>query len=783
MKRILFSLIAVGILLCTLPSAAQPFFHRYDSIPVKLNGVVIKFPWAGGLNFIQASNIDLNGDGIKDLFIFDRTGNKIRTFINNGTPGAADYTYAPQWENFFPNLHDWALLVDYNCDNKEDIFSFSDAQGGIKVYKNISTTQFGLQFELVDTLIHSVYNPDSPSTVACSPGSSFQCNLYVSSVDVPAIADIDNDGDIDIITFAVNGACLEYHQNQSEENYGSCDSLKFQMRNRGWGFGSESPTSNVFIIDDTCANNVLNPGIAVNHNEESDRSADRHSGNCELCMDMDGDGDKDILIGNIYYNNLNMITNGGTPLQSHFISNDLNFPFNNGGSPPVDLTLMPCGYKVDVNNDGVSDLILSPEGYGNAENFKSVWYYKNTGTTSITVFQLQQHNFLQDNMIDVGQGAYPAFFDYDQDGLPDMFVSNDNYFDTTNHGYQIAQFHNIGTATHPMYDLVTRDYNLMSFIIDSLTHLALDNHNMIPAFGDLDGDGDADLVVGEEQGRIHYFENIAPIGSTAQFVLREYYLQNTLNRNIDVGFSAAPQIIDMDGDGKKDLIIGSKNGKLMYLHHTGTGTEPIPLLDSITSSFGNVNVCPPAYNVGYSCPAVFKQGGVTKMLVGSVDGHVHLYDNIDGNLNGVFNQEDQQYLGIFQGTRTAPCVMDVNNDGLLDMALGNYEGGVTFYIGTSTLNSINDISTKFTWTFNVFPNPADNNLTFKMNNDNIAYGYSIDIVNLMGQVITSEKITSSTFTLNTQNLGPGMYICKVSETDKDGNIKSGTLIKKVVIQH
>ena len=61
---------------------AQINFERNNSIVVlKTNGDTLKNPWAGGFNSVQFSEIDLNLDGIKDLFVFDRTGNRISTFI------------------------------------------------------------------------------------------------------------------------------------------------------------------------------------------------------------------------------------------------------------------------------------------------------------------------------------------------------------------------------------------------------------------------------------------------------------------------------------------------------------------------------------------------------------------------------------------------------------------------------------------------------------------------------------------------------------------------------
>ena len=765
-------------------STAQPFFKWNDSIPVKINGSYVANPWAGGLNFIQVSEIDMNMDGIKDLFVFDRTGNKIRTYINKGTANAVDYRYDPQYESKFPNLHDWALLRDYNCDGKEDIFSYSDIGGGFKVYKNTSTIANGLQFTLVTPLQFSVYNP---------PNNSSSYNLYISSVDIPSIEDIDNDGDLDIITFAITGTYMEYHQNKSMELFGTCDSLKFEMKNRCWGYAAESPYSNVFSLHDTCFGNVPNPEFPTENTDATQRGADRHSGSCELCLDLDGDGDKDIVVGGVSYDNLTMVGNGGTIHNASMNTIDAAFPSNNSNTAAVNLTLFPCAYYVDVNNDSVKDLIVSPNAPNVSENFNSVVYYKNTGTNSSPVFQFQQSNLFQDNMIEVGEGAYPVLFDYDNDGLKDLFIGNYGYFrldtlyttDTAGniHSYvtsvynsQIAQFKNIGTAALPKFELITRDY-------ESLSTLGI--KNMIPAFGDLDGDGDADMMIGDYYGRLYYFENIASAGATANFVLSIPTFKNSNHRIIDVGDYAAPQIIDIDNDGKNDIIIGGRNGKIAYYHHIGSSTSSTPLMDSVTNFLGNVNVSQHGYPIGYSYPFCFKQNGVTKLLIGADDGYLHLYDHIDGNLNGNFSLVDTTYEHVFQGTHTAPTGADLDNDGYMDLIVGNYEGGVSYYKGVSSDEvSVNNIDNSIHWNFNLFPNPANNSITIKVSNDNNNnYSYTIDLYTVLGQLVVSQKIINNSITLNTQNLSQGIYICKVSESNASGIIKTGGLIKRIVIEH
>ncbi len=758
-----FSFLLFSFFYLTSSVVAQPFFKWNDSIQVKINGSFIVNPWAGGLNFVQASNIDLDLDGIKDLFIFDRTGNKIRTFTNNGILNSIDFKYSPQYESKFPKLHDWAILADYNCDGKEDIFSYSDLGGGFKIYKNISTISEGLQFTLVSALQYSTFNPPNGLLI----------NLYVSSVDIPAITDIDNDGDLDIITFAITGSYLEYHQNKSMELYGTCDSLVYEVKNRCWGFASENNFNNTFTLNDTCSGNITNPGITLL--EEDLRSAERHSGSCLLCLDLDGDSDKDLVSGDISFNNLTMLSNGGSPSSCIMTAVDNAFPSNNASTTAVDLSLFPCGYHVDANNDGIKDLIVSPNAPNASENFNSVIYYKNAGTNSSPIFEFQQSNLLQDNMIDLGEGSYPVFFDFDNDGLKDLFIGNYGYYGTTGFKHKIAQFKNTGTLSSPIFELITNDYANMS---------ALGITNMTPSFGDMDADGDSDMIVGGYDGKLHYFQNNALPGATANFVLTQANLKNSNGRIIDIGDFATPQIVDINNDGKNDLIIGGRNGKIGYYNHIGSANTTTPVLDSITHFWGNIKVNMPGYFTGYSYPFLFKQNGITKLLVGGESGYLRFYDSIDGNLNGVFTLIDSTYEGIYQGTRTAPFGADINNDGYMDLIVGNYEGGVSFYKGiSSNITALKQLDDLTPCQFDIFPNPVNTSVIIKISGDKTST-FTVDIFTIIGQHILSEKINNNIkVTINTESLQQGVYICRLSEQTKDGNTKKAIQNKRFVIQH
>ncbi len=743
----------------TATLSAQPYFQWDSSIPVQASGSYLPNAWAGGLNFVQISNIDLNLDGKKDVVTFDRSGSKLRTFINNGTVGAVDLTYAPQYESLFPYLHDWALFVDYDGDLKEDIFSFSDVGVGVKVYRNTSTASTGLQFTLLEDLIQSKQSPPSPAL----------STLIITPVDIPAFCDIDNDSDLDIVTFGNSSTYIAYHQNQSFELYGHNDSLIFEIANKCWGYASEDAMSNTFTLNDTCIANVSSPELTP---ESSALRSDLHSGGTELCLDLDGDGDKEIVVGDISYNSLTMLTNDGTPTDGHFNAVDISFPANNSSTTAVALTTFPAAYFVDMNYDGLKDLVVSPNAPNYSENANSVLFYKNTGTNSFPDFAFQQNDLLQDSMIEVGEGAYPAFFDYDNDGLKDLFIGNYGYYGASSFQPKIAQFKNTGTLSTPSFNLVTLDYMNLS---------ALNILNMIPAFGDLDGDTDADMIIGGHDGKLQYFENTAAIGSTANFSLTAANFKNSNNRVIDVGDAAAPQIVDVDGDGKNDLVVGGRSGKLAYYRHIGSGTASIPSMDSISHFFGNVKVNRPGYFIGYSYPFLFKQGGVSRLLVGAESGYLQIYDSIDGNLGGSFAKTDTTFLNIFQGTRSAPFGTDMNNDGLMDLIVGNYSGGVSFYKGVSSPISVQESSANIRFNFDLFPNPALDNFTIKILNEENKI-YSFELYNLMGQLIESKVIENNQLMIDASALAQGMYVCKVSETDLKEKKRSGVLSKRIVVQ-
>ncbi|MFT3883885.1 MAG: FG-GAP-like repeat-containing protein [Flavobacteriales bacterium] len=729
--------------------SAQFDLHPDQSIPVTRNGQLLGMPWAGGLNYPQVSDIDLDADGDKDLFLFDRSGNQVITLINDGVEGQISYHLSHDYDHIYPfaQLQEWALLRDYNCDGKEDLFTYTN--GGVAVYKNTSVGGH-LSFEQVDTLVRTNYVP----TVT---------NLYITQVDIPGIEDIDGDDDLDILTFSIFGNFVEFHRNMSMERYGTCDSLAYEVHNRCWGFFSESLTSNALRLNNPCQYNVpapefpgritewvqqlksSNPAVAANALKEL-RAA--HVGSTLLPLDLDGDRDMDLILGDVLYNNLVALTNGGTIAQANMTAQDTLFPQYDD---PVNLDLFPAAFFKDINNDGKRDLIVTPNYPTQSQNFQSVWYYKNVGTDSTPVFNFQQEDVFQDRMLDFGEGAYPVAFDYDRDGLMDLVVADYGYYQQGgSYPSKMALLHNTGTASEPAFTLVTDHY------------ADLDTTNLkaiYPAFGDMDGDGDMDLYLGEYEGLLHFYRNVA-VSGPPQFSPQSNLVKDDNGTVIDVGQFSTPQFFDLDNDGLQDLLIGERNGNLSYYRNTGTTSSPVWHLEN--DSVGGVNTAEWWNVTGFSVPCMFRgPDGQARLLLGSESGWIHAYDSIDNNLNGTWRMLDSTWQDIHEGARTGLAVHDFDGNGSLDVVIGNYRGGISFW-RNDHVTGIEQAAARVEHAFQVMPNPANTAADILLALD-ARTGMRLDVLNELGQTVRSLPVRGKRLHMDTEGLRNGVYMLRLSD--------------------
>ena len=743
-----------------LPLCAQFDLVFDQSPPVARDGAPLEMPWAGGINFSQWNNIDLDGDGDLDLFAFDRSGDEVITLLNDGPPGTVNYHYTKEFDDVYPfnELHDWALLRDYNCDGKPDIWSYS--LGGARVFKNTSSGG-GLSFQLVDTLVRSNYQ-------------GTDANLYIIQTDIAGIEDIDNDGDLDVISFSIFGSYLDYHKNLSMELYGTCDSLEFDLRNRCWGYFSEDVNTNTVNLDDSCMFNVPNPEMPIAIHErtaelirnfhrplpEAEERSSAHVGSTILPIDLDDDDVKDLLLGDVLYTNVVPLFNDGTVDANHMADQDTLFP---SYDEPANVELFPGCYYVDVDGDDVRDLIVAVNSTSLGHNYESVWYYRNIGTDGGPLFDFQSIDLFQGEMIEVGEGAYPVLFDYNSDGLMDVIVANYGYFQSGgNYPSKMALLANSGTANAPAFTQITDDWEDLS--------LSGIGQAMYPAFGDIDNDGDKDMYVGDLQGRMHFFTN-TPSGGIADFTLTTPNITDLGGTMIDVGQFAKPQFFDVDGDGKLDLLVGERNGNINYYRNNGTLGSPGWQL--INDSLGGV-VVKEYWNVtGYSVPLMFiNDAGQRELLVGSESGWIWDFGDIDGNLTGTFTLLDSTWQGIKDGSHSSIVLHDFTGDSWKDALTGNYRGGIGFWRNDFGVGVHESGTEGGSTPFTLFPNPVSGNTQIDLNVP-LVPNMVVILVNDLGQEVLRTPVKSDRVVLRTEALDNGVYVARL---EGDGRIWTARLV-------
>jgi hypothetical protein len=722
----------------------------------------IKYPWAGGLNSCQFGQIDINLDGIPDLVIFDRHGNRILPFINKGTSGMTDYELHSELASLFPDLHDWVIFADYNCDGRQDIFTYSS--GGIRVFSNVSTSV--LQFRLVTNLLQSFYYTGD-------------VGILVTPSDYPAVADIDNDGDLDLLTFFGLGSYIEYHKNLSVETFGNCDSLDYRLTDKCWGDIKESEGSNYLTLNITCPyKSAPFPSASCND------GGSRHTGSTFLVTDLNGDGVKDLVLGDVDFPDLISLINGGTTDSGHMISQDTLFP---SSSKPVNLFSFPAMGFLDLDNDNVKDLVVSPfdPAYSISENYRSVWFYKNTGSDSIPDFQFVNDRFFQDEMIDDGSNSFPVLFDIDGDGLPDLFTGDYGYYDSSwyfqgvlhsSYTSRISYFKNTGTLSNPEFTLITDDFAGLSS-----QHLT----GIYPTFGDVDGDGDPDLIIGNSDGTLIYLQNTGSRQSPV-FAGQVYKYQD-----IDVGDFSAPQLFDLDNDGRYDLIIGEQKGNLNYFHNDGTVNNPLFRL--VTDSLGKINVTD--YNLfydGFSTPFFFRdKSNKIKLISGSQQGTVFYYTGIENNLTGKFNPSDSLFALITDapfsvqcGIRTAACIGTLSDPLYMDLIVGNWSGGLNYFSHKSIPPSVQGFRSPDSKDpeIRIYPNPSDKEFQISVGGPQSFPKLTIILVNSLGQEVLMRTIShQNSTTVNTASFPAGLYILHVYSTDNTSSAVYSSA--KVLIRH
>jgi hypothetical protein len=328
------------------------------------------------------------------------------------------------------------------------------------------------------------------------------------------------------------------------------------------------------------------------------------------------------------------------------------------------------GYSVpsfeDWNNDHLKDLIVG-EGGGTIPG--KVRVYLNRGTESDPNFA--DYFYVQSdgkNLTCTPQGCmgcFPRLVYWDDDNRKDLLVGQS---DGT-----IKIFLNIADVNVPAFNAGT------IIKVGSEGNLILDVGNRAtPFLVDWDNDNKLDLVVGALDGGIHVYPNCGCGGSVPPHFstspLEGVFVQVN-GQNLQVPSDrSSPVVLDLDGDGKKDLLTGNTNGQILFYKNVGTDSLPAFSGYSPVQSNGVAIDLPSTLRSRPSiCYWTEPNDGYWDLLVGAGDGKIRLYRGIPklGDLdgNGDLDSNDLTILAKAMDQPVPPegSTADLNKDGVVDI--------------------------------------------------------------------------------------------------------------------
>jgi uncharacterized protein (DUF2141 family) len=563
---------------------------------------------------------DVDGDGDLDMLVGGGKG-ALSYYENTGSPTAPTYTKrigtANPFDGFSPGKYLAApFLADLDGDGDLDLLAGSSQPAEISYWENTGTTTAPKYEQRTET---------------DNPFNGITETFWNYSLINPVVADIDNDGDLDLMY------TNERHYNVFfYRNTGSASAPQFSEET----LSSTNPFKNI-VIESTST--YPNASIAF--------------------ADMDLDGDLDLVTSNTK-GKFHYLQNVGTKENAAFTK--MTGVFN----PFQDISVYRYGtpFMADLNGDGLPDMISGCV-YG------TLYYYENGYAPTFSLWEAKDKDeYYTTNLgqIDVGKDSSPAFGDVDGDGDLDMLVGETKG--------RLYYYENTGSATNPFYINRTGVANPFEDVDPEIKFAA-------PFLIDFDGDGDLDLLVGANQpAEIFYWENT---GSSTNPIYQERVLtENPFNGIYEDYWKFSlihPVMADIDNDGDPDLMYTNERHDNVYFYRNNTGDPSLPLLTNETGSatdpFRNV-VLESTSTWPYMTIAFIDLNidGVLDLVSSNAKGKFHYHQNVGTASNPLFQKASYNpFANIRVKGFGTPIMVDINGDGWVDLTTGCGDGNVYVY--------------------------------------------------------------------------------------------------------